>query len=126
MLFWYIVLGVSILGVILIPLFRMLRPKVVSHEEDAQTKKRLKESLNSVKNMAYNIMRSSGNMARKNLLTVYNKGLSTLQNTQIGDLVRGRGILKKKDVTSSFLRDVKEHRDKVREELKNGNDNLER
>jgi len=120
MLFWYIVFGISILGVFLIPLFRVHRPKAVSPEEDAQTRKRLEERLNSLKNMTHSIVRSSGSVARKSFATVYSKGLSALQNTKVGNLVNGRGILKKKDVTSNFLRDVKEHRDKVREELMNG------
>ena len=98
-------------------LFRMVRPFM----GDDLTEKHLYKGLHNVKNLVLEHTRNISKDLSKGALIVYNKSVARIKETKVSGLVRGQGTLKKKDVTSNFLRDVKEHRDKIREELKNGN-----
>ena len=121
MLFWSILLGISIVGVFALPIFRILKPRQ-NLEEDSLLRDHLQKKLGDAKNLAQEVAMTSSVEVGKGLSMVYNKGLSIIKKTRFSALIKGKGILKKKEVTSSFLRDVKEHRDKIREELtSNGN-----
>ena len=116
MLFWSIVLVLSIIGVFSIAIFRMIRPNL----GDELIERHLHKRLHNAKKLVLAHTRNIGRDLGKGALLVYDKGLARIKDTKVSGLVRGEGVLKKKDVTSNFLKDVKEHRDKVREELMNG------
>mgnify|MGYP006928184195 CR=1 FL=1 len=118
MLFWTILLGVSIVGVFSLLLFRSLKPEVDS-EEGGLLRDHLHKGLGNVRNLVLKVAKVSGVGAGRGLSIAYSKGLSVMKKTKFPALIKGRGVLKEKDVTSNFLRDVKEHKDKVREELTN-------
>jgi hypothetical protein len=121
MLFWFILLGLSLIGVFTLLFFRLFRPGENS-DDDGLLRDHLQKKLGNAKDLVLDKALISGGDAGRGLSTVYAKGLSVIKKTKFPALIRGKGILKKKDVTSNFLRDVKEAKAQVREELANGED----
>jgi hypothetical protein len=119
MIFWSILLGISIIGVFTLPLLRILRPEQ-NTGEGILLRDHLRKKIGQAKNVTLEVAKISSQKAGKHLSLAYNKSLTVIKKTKLPALVKGRGILKKKDTASSFLRDVQEHKDKVREELLNG------
>ncbi|MBO06113.1 MAG: hypothetical protein CMI58_03635 [Parcubacteria group bacterium] len=80
----------------------------------------LHRNLNNVKNLTLEKARNIGQDLGKNFKAVYDEGVSKIKSTKVSGLVQGRGVLKQKEMASKFLKDVKEHKDRIREELTNG------
>jgi len=118
MFFWYILFVVSFVAVFTIPMVRM--PKLESLIITELNNKRFKRAISNFKKTTLTIGISLSKNFIKGLVLIYSKGVSKIKSTKVSNFLEGRGVLVERDSTSDFLKDVKEHRDKVREELTNG------
>ncbi len=120
MIFLYILLAISIVGVFSLPLLRIMKPNSNIEGDREFSKDDLHRNLNNVKNLTLEKARNIGQDLGKNFKAVYDEGVSKIKSTKVSGLVQGRGVLKQKEMASKFLKDVKEHKDRIREELTNG------
>jgi predicted GNAT family acetyltransferase len=108
-----IILGISILGIVSLLIYKERTSDDPSQPEDFE----LEEKLNVLKNEGLKVISKAGKYVGKNAYLAYNRGLSNVKNTRITEMIKGKGILKKKATSSDFLKDVSEYKEKVREEL---------
>jgi predicted GNAT family acetyltransferase len=119
MIVWSVLLGLSIIGIFSVPFIRSLRVENSTNNQSEDLN--LQKNLNNVKNLVREVAKGSGENLGKGLKSVYEKGLLKVNKTRVSGLINGQGILKNRNTNSDFLKNVKEHKDKVREELTNGN-----
>jgi hypothetical protein len=108
-----IILGLSIIGIVSLLIYKGRNSDDSSNPEDFE----LEKKLNILKNEGLKVISKAGEYVGKNANLAYNRGLSNVKNTKLTEMVRGKGVLKKKATSSDFLRDVSEYKEKVREEL---------
>lgn len=112
-----IILGISIVGIVGLLVYKATSKNVAQNSFRDIEDLELEEKLNLLKEEALDGIAKVGESLGKNLNLAYNRGLSNMKSSRIGETVRGRGVLKKKETSSNFLKDVTEHKEKIREEL---------
>jgi len=115
MFFWFVVLGVGILGSFSILIYRTLYPSLETHSEG--TRRATQKLHLDVKNSLHRFYDYLSSGFRRLFLVIYSKTDNLLKKNKMSDFVSGRRKIIEKENTSLFLKDIKETRDKVREEF---------
>jgi hypothetical protein len=122
MIFWIILLGLSILGIAYLLSYRMFKP----NEDDLGdihhffSSHGFHESLYRLKKFLMEVIGEVIVLLEKGFVLAYDKIHEKTKNTKISDFIIGKGELKQREISSSFLKDVKEYKDKIREEMSTG------